>query len=57
LKRGKFDTLATKSGEVMSAGREEGEGAYSELDADDNVGGEMWARINVKIIVIESIVG
>lgn len=41
----------------MSAGREEGEGAYSELDADDNVGGEMWARINVKIIVIESIVG
>jgi hypothetical protein len=40
LKSGKFDTLATKSGEVISAGRE-GDGADSALEADAGI----WALL------------
>jgi len=35
LKRGKLETLATKSGEVISAGREEVGERYSALDDVD----------------------
>lgn len=61
LKRGKFDTLATKSGEFISAGREEGDevyrtldGAGADADADED-GAEMWAHMHVKIVVIERV--
>jgi hypothetical protein len=51
LKIGKLDTLATKSGEVESAGKE-GDEVYSALDDADDCAG-MWAHMRVKIIVVE----